>query len=491
MPRTAPSLSAVLAHLRLGRGWAQRELARAAGVPPQAVSDYERGTHRKLSQEKLIHFANLMGYGEEDVRLARLFHDLLAGSEGADLPSPLEPSRTEAERAGRLAVRIALTEAVQRRSEMLALARSRRVTLARRDAAAYWATLRGLAPSAQQHAIETSPQALRWALGEHLCEESARFAARDADAALRLARLALRVTELCPADHPWRTRLSGYVWSFIANSQRVLGDHRAAELSFATAWSDWNAGAPADFCPLGQWRLHDLEASLRRDQRRFADALDCIERALASAPLQARVRILLNKQFVLEQAGEIEAALGVLDEAASLLDATPEPRLRWVLEINRVTMLCHRGRYPDAEARLPGLKELTARLGNKLDAARVVWVTGRVAAGLGRRTEAVTAFEEVQQTFSALRIGFDAALVSIELAILYLEEGRNAEVAVLAEDMMSVFRVQRVRRETLAALRIFCEAAQAGAATVQLARRLQDYLQRARRNPRARFEAAD
>lgn len=88
-------------------------------------------------------------------------------------------------------------------------------------------------------------------------------------------------------------------------------------MTFARAWDLWRSGptrAPGDLFPA--WRLHDLEASLRRDQRQFGAALSCLDRALAQVPAAEAGHVLLNKQFILVQAGELDAALAVLDEAA-------------------------------------------------------------------------------------------------------------------------------------------------------------------------------
>jgi tetratricopeptide (TPR) repeat protein len=325
-------------------------------------------------------------------------------------------------------------------------------------------------------------------MAEHLCNQSVRAAANDPPAALRLARLALRVAELAPAEEGWKGRLAGYAWAFVANAERVSSNLPVAESSFATAWKLWSEGEAAGETPFGEWRLHDLEASLRRDQRRFDAALACLERALAGAPESAKVRILLKKQYTFEQAGELQAALAVLEEAAPLLDATPDTGLRWTFEINATSMLCHFGRYAEAEARLPALFQYSTELDRPLDTARVVWLSGRIAVGCGRHADARTAFEKAQHTFSVHRIAFDAGLVSLDLAIIHIEEGRTVEVARLAEDMLEVFRAQRVHREALAAVALFCEAARQGAATLELAQRVRDYLERARRNPRLRFE---
>lgn len=127
--------------------------------------------------------------------------------------------------------------------------------------------------------------------------------------------------------------------------------------------------------------------------------------------------------------------------------------------------------------------------GNELDLVRTLWVEGGIAAGLGRREQALAALEQARRYFNARRITYDAALASLELAVLYLEERRPAEVKRLAEEMYWIFKAQGVHQETLAALRIFCEAARKEEATTELARRLVGYLTKARSHPGLPFEA--
>ena len=325
-----------------------------------------------------------------------------------------------------------------------------------------------------------------------LCARSTRAAAHSAAEAMQQALLALRIAELVHEPIAWRSRLLGYIWAFVANAQRVSGDLATAEASFAAAWRLWRAGdADAGGADVGEWRLLDLEASLRRDRQQFAAAFKCLDRAVALAPVEAHGRIFLKRAATFEQAGDVATALDALTAAVPLVEAGGEPRDRWLLGFNLLVNLCHLGRHEEAAARLPALEALTRELNNQLDELRVVWLGGRVAAGLGRRGEARAAFEKSLRGFAVVGNDYDAALVGLELAVLHLEEGRTAEVRTLAAEMVGFFRSQAVHREAAAALSLFLRAAERDAATAGLARQIFLFLERARRNPNLRFEAAE
>ena len=325
-------------------------------------------------------------------------------------------------------------------------------------------------------------------LTERLCAESVPAAADDPVRALDLANRARRLAEMAPGQNAWQLRLQGFSWGFVGNAQRVGSDLPAAGASFSTARTLWQAGASPPGSRLGEWRLLDLEASLYGARRQFGGALDRIDRALALAPAEVQGALHLNRGFVLEQAGRYETALAALGEAAKHAEVAREPRLRFGARFNIMVTLGHLGRYREAARRLPALRRLAAELGNEVDILRVRWLEGRIAAGLLQHEEARAALEEVQRAFVKRQVAYDSALVSLELAILHLEDGRTKEVRALAEQMLWILTGEGVHREALAALSLFRQAAESETLTVQWARQIRDYLERARSDTRLRFE---
>jgi tetratricopeptide (TPR) repeat protein len=196
----------------------------------------------------------------------------------------------------------------------------------------------------------------------------------------------------------------------------------------------------------------------------------------------------MNQAVLLEQMGEAERAIEALREAAPLVDARREPRLLFGLRFNLIVNLCHLGRYAETETLLPEVQELALALRKELDLVRVVWLKGKVEAGLGHDEEARMSFEQVRRELTAREMAYDCALVTLELAALLLEQGHAHEVRALAGEMLWIFQAQGVHREALAALQIFCDAARREAASAELARRVALFLHRAQHDPQLRFE---
>jgi tetratricopeptide (TPR) repeat protein len=337
--------------------------------------------------------------------------------------------------------------------------------------------------------VEDAQEFRSWALCELICAESIKAAADKADRAVELAELAVLIAELAPGEETWRWRLQGYAWAHLGNARRVRTDWPRAEEAFAHAGPLWQAGAPGDPGLLSEVQVLSLEASLRIDQHRLAEAATLLDRALAADPGALRTNLLIKRARLLEWAGDYEVALATLRQVEPLPPDRREPRVVWLLRIHPAFNLCHLGRFAAAEELLPEIRALTAQLDNELDSLRLRWLEGRVAAGLGRAEEAREALSQVRAGFAARGIAYDAALATLELAVLHLEQGRTREVKVLARQMAPIFKAQGVHREALAALKLFCQAAAKEAATVQLARRLVEYLYRAQHRPELRFAA--
>jgi tetratricopeptide (TPR) repeat protein len=329
--------------------------------------------------------------------------------------------------------------------------------------------------------VENAAEFQCWGVAVRLAEASEATAAHDTGRALQLARLARRVAELADLGSAFRPGLEGYLDAFFANTLRVGSDLPGAKAAFQHAGQLWEEGGAAWAGLLPAWRLPDLEASLCRDQRCWAEALALLDRAQALAPPEDVGRVLLKRSSVLVLLGEGDAAAEALRAAAPMVDGRRDPRLLSVLRFNLAATLVLLERYAEAAALLPEVRELA--LGNELDLVRCRWLEGQVAAGHGRREEARAAFEQVLLEFNRRAIAYDAALVALELSVLYLEEGRTAAVRHLAQGMAWIFDTQGVDEETRKALAVFREAAEREAVTAALARSFRAQLTRARMQP--------
>jgi tetratricopeptide (TPR) repeat protein len=263
------------------------------------------------------------------------------------------------------------------------------------------------------------------------------------------------------------------------------------EAALARALKLWEEGASGDPGILNEAVVPWIEAACRRAQRRFPEALKRIDEALVLDGGALRGKILLSKSAILATVGDQEGMTEVLAEAAPLIDERKEPLIAVMLRFNLAVGLTMSGRAVEAELRLREVRRLAEQLGEELSLVRVVWLQGKVDAELGRTGEAMAAFQQVRRDFGAHELTFEYALVSLDLSHALLKEGRTAEVRVIAEEVLLTFTTQEIQREAFAALQIFCEAAKREAASVELARRVIEFLHRAQLDPELRFEETE
>ncbi|MDP9119770.1 MAG: helix-turn-helix transcriptional regulator [Acidobacteriota bacterium] len=434
--------------LRQLRGWDQEEMAAAAGLDPSSVSRYENGRtapHPK-TLDRLVTGAGLSSSFVDHcllpvLRAARLAVELSMKSGAAeDLESAVFEHGEAIARGLSAAVAAAFLGSFEKKEKDPWPSPARPREEDHLEAAELWSHLKGCTSSDRRLLLEEPEYQTCWALAVRLSHESEDAACDSIDRARELAELAVWVAERVPGDEPWRQRLLGYCLMFLANALRVANDEQKAEAALARAWKLWHGGAVAASPLLAEWRLLDREASLRRDQRRFAQSLELSDRALAIAPSTMAGRILANKAVALEHMGEAERAIEALRQAAPLIDPQREPRLPLVVRFNLAVNLCHLDRFAEADALLPEIRRLAAVLDKQLDQVRVGWLEGKVAAGLGRSGQATAAFEQVQREFLAREMAYDYALVTLELVTLRLAGAPREEIRELARGMFWIFR---------------------------------------------------
>lgn len=482
MPRkTSPQpLGTVLTLLREVQGWPQNELAVALGCSPTLVCDYEAG-RKPLSRKRLDAIVAVLGFPSEAVDRTLTY---LVGIRS------LSPPEGGAARLGDsveavIAQMTANAEAWGR--SFLRLDDHRRAQEARHDARFLWERLKPLTPAQRRAKVDASQEFRTWALCELVCEKSIEAAADRADCALDLASLAVHVAERAPGQEEWRNRLQGYALAHLANARRVGGDLAAADKVFARAKKLWEAGRGGCVDFLNEARVLGLEASLRREQRRLDESLALLDRALAADRGGERVNLLINRARVLERKGEFGGAITTLREVAPLI-ANGEFRLQWGVLINLANNLIQAGEPSKAQSLVPELQRLTDKLGNDLDRVRFCWLKARALADTGQGRKAIELFGQVRNDLTTQKVAYDAALATLELAVLLLEDGRNQDVKSLSRQILWIFTAQGVHHEALASLRLFCRTVERETLTVELARKMVAYFHRARHDPELRFE---
>ncbi len=132
---------------------------------------------------------------------------------------------------------------------------------------------------------------------------------------------------------------------------------------------------------------------------------------------------------------------------------------------HQVACLCQLGRHEEAGRLLPEMAGDHG--GDILDLVRRMWLGVHVAACQGLRQETRGALKRIRTEFLLSGQSYEAALVTLELAILYLEQGLVDKVRTLARSTPEDFRDLPVQREVWPLMVRFCGIADA--ASIRLA----------------------
>jgi tetratricopeptide (TPR) repeat protein len=309
----------------------------------------------------------------------------------------------------------------------------------------------------------------------------------DPEGALMLASLAVSLAEQITAlgrSAEATADLQARAWAELGNARRVNGDLAAAELDLSRAVRRADEGT-GDQALLIQ--LMDLTASLFVDQQRFGEAMQLLDGVegmhRAAGDLHAAGRALVSKGAAAGYALNAREAVRLLGEALRLLDTHRDPDLVFMTVHNLLLYLVDVGRPAEAARLFAESRDLYALYPGRLERLNARWLEGRIAAALGDDAAAEEAFGEIRTGFADAELPYDAALASIELAEVWLRNGRTLEIRGMIDEMVAIFRSRNIRREAIGALLMLREACERQRATVALLRTVTAELQRLEREP--------
>jgi tetratricopeptide (TPR) repeat protein len=325
-------------------------------------------------------------------------------------------------------------------------------------------------------------------LASLLLDESRKAMPGDLETVQELAETAEAVLRRTPAG-PGVADLASRSSAYLGNVSRMRGDVQEAQRRFyyARYLIKYEGVAEPRIYAEVDW----LEGSLQLDQRHFAEAEELLTRSITlytiAGDREKAGQPLLTLGLVHYHRGNYAKAIEATQEATYLLSEEADPRIYLSARHNLTLYHCEAGNYHAASDALHQDRDLYARFPDAWTQLRLVWLEGKIAHGLGNLEAAEKAFLATRSGFVEEGAGYDAAMVSIDLATIYTQQGRADEALRIAEEMHVVFKAEDVHREAVAALLLFQEAARQKSLTVEKLRDLSEYLKAARGNPSLRF----
>ncbi|HEY9421350.1 MAG TPA: hypothetical protein VIW92_08050, partial [Thermoanaerobaculia bacterium] len=239
-------------------------------------------------------------------------------------------------------------------------------------------------------------------------------------------------------------------WAEFGNALRVADELPRAGEALARA-RELAARGTGSF-PLYA-RMSELLASLLTDLRRFEEAVDLLH-SLANAYHKreragAVVRVLVQLGHVWTQANQPKLAIAAHIRALDGL--RPGDRLFLPVVHTMALNFVEIGRAEVADTMIKRHQGLYRRSG-KLNKFRLLWLEGKIAFALDQFGKAEGKLQSARLAFLRVKNIYEAAMVSLDLALLLARQERRKELTWLIKQMLETFRSLGIARETLATL---------------------------------------
>jgi hypothetical protein len=171
----------------------------------------------------------------------------------------------------------------------------------------------------------------------------------------------------------------------------------------------------------------------------------------------------------------------VLNERGlSLIDERRDPELPTLAVHNQLSFLVACGRFLEAKELLLTSPHCSRDTGLMMT-VRLRWLKGQVEYGLGNLSAAEAEFLDVKDELETLGLGFASALASLDLALVWLRQGRIKEAREIVIEAAGVFAALEIHREILGAVQLLKEAFRLERVSIELMAKtvafLRDYWQ--------------
>ncbi|MFP3938823.1 MAG: hypothetical protein ACOC7L_01825 [Acidobacteriota bacterium] len=349
-------------------------------------------------------------------------------------------------------------------------------------------TLRPLSPEQRLLRIRNSPD--RFAnrvLGEKIVAEARACLPDDPKGSLAWARALQAIAHAYPVPYSSHQVLA---LAFQGNAWRALGDFARARRLLTRARRVQQQDPDVEI----HAELHSFFGSLYIDLRRLDEAAQELEQA---AEVFRALRDDFRLAGVLMQLGtlhghrdDLPAALRADRQALALLAPDEHRSLYLSARLNYAFHLQMSGRIEEAQDQADSEYPASLEEADEHTRIRFEYLQARLAADFGKPAVAEGRFLRVLDEFVRQRHGFNAAIVCLELAVLYYTEGRLDEVHNVAGQALELFQAYETHREAQAALRLVRDAALSRTLTTEALRRVASFLRDARADPTARFQLA-
>jgi tetratricopeptide (TPR) repeat protein len=294
-------------------------------------------------------------------------------------------------------------------------------------------------------------------LSAALVERSHAARYRDPDTMLRDGRLAVATAEAAAARRVAEEEVlrdsCARAWAALGNAHRVMGKLREANQAFDTAFKNLEAGT-------GNANTRGLLcrqlAFVRIFEREFRTA-ECLAEEAATVFRGVEDRVgeaggLITLGIVRIYSGDPESAIEPLLCAEALAESCNDDELWRAAAHNLIWAFRDSGRPRQAANLALRAEAYFVGSDDKLVLRRMEWQRGLIDRDLGRLDMAERRLTMVRDAFAAADLCYEVGVVSLDLASVYLLDGRPIAALKILGEAIPLFQSLGIKRELLFAL---------------------------------------
>lgn len=336
--------------------------------------------------------------------------------------------------------------------------------------------------------IENEAEFWTWGLCERLLERSWDLRQKDPAQMVVLAEKAVEVA-LQVDEQKYGTQniadLRARAWAGLANAYRISDELLRAELAFRNAFEARRQGT---LSPVLQARLAELSASLLCDQRQFPEAFRLLDFAhdlyLENGARYEAGRARIQKGIHSGRSGDPEHGIELIVRGLRLIERKRDPKLVFQALHTILLFRVEREEFKMARRQIWEMRPLYEFQADRIAKVKLSGIEGKVFAGLGEFDRAERNFQIAKENFLKEGLNYDAALISFDLAAVWLRQGKRAQVRELLQEMLDTFRARYIAREAIATLVLLRDAANRNEMTLGHLRRAALFLEYVRGKPK-------
>lgn len=273
----------------------------------------------------------------------------------------------------------------------------------------------------------------------------------------------------------------------LGNALRVAEEYEEAARQFGNAFRYQRQGTGDE---LLKANLHNLHASLLGTRRKFEHGIYALEIAyeiyLENGDSHLAGRSLIKKAIYTFYNGQAEEALRVNQKGRMMIDPLRDPEPLVTALHNDLLFLEGCGRFSEAKSLLFKNRDLLNRTG-KITRLKLRWAEARIELAMNNLVSAEQSFSEVREGMIEESLGFNASLASLELALVWMSQGRAEEAKEIVHEAAEIFYNLGMHVEVLGAVQLLVDAFRFKKASTQLIQRTISFIREWTINPDARF----